>query len=75
MFDSRVNLDPLVLQAVLVLMVLVDSPERGVLLASLEARETRYPFSVGREYILLMNSSEKAAQGCPVFYNSWQVVW
>lgn len=61
MFDSRVNLDPLVLRAVLVPLVLADSPEREVLLASLEARETRYPFRVGLEYILLMNFSEKAA--------------
>lgn len=74
MFDSRVSLDPLVLRAVQVPLVLVDSLERGVLLASLEARETRYPFSVGLEYILLMNFSKKAAGGCPVFYNSWQVV-
>lgn len=74
MFDPRVNLETLVLLAVLVLMVLADSPERGVLLASPEARETRYPLSAGLENILLVNSSEKAARGCPVFYNSWQVV-
>lgn len=74
MFDSRANLDPLVLLAVLVLMVLVGSPERGVRLACPEARETRYPFSVGLEYILLRNSSKKAARGCPVFSPSWQVI-
>lgn len=75
MFDSRVNLGPLVLRAVQVPLVLVDFPERGVLLAFLEARETRYPLRVGLEYRLLMNSSEKAARGCPVFYYSWQVAW
>ena len=38
---TRVNLVCLVLQALLVHLVLVDSQERGVLLAYLEAREKR----------------------------------
>lgn len=41
LMETRVNLETWVLRAVLVLTVPVGSPERGVLLASLEARETR----------------------------------
>ena len=42
LMETRVNLVLLVLWALLVHLVLVDSQERGVLLAYLEAREKRY---------------------------------
>ena len=57
----------LVLWALLVHLVLVDSQERGVLLAYLEAREKRYPPSVDPYYILLMNSSKEGCTRMPKF--------